>query len=70
MNWQSSRVKPLARIRPTSHASATFDASVLRENILSPKNARPSATPYRPPTSSSPSQHSTEWAKPRSWRLL
>ena len=31
--------------RATSHASATFDASVIRLNILSPKNARPSFTP-------------------------
>jgi hypothetical protein len=28
-----------------SHASATFDASVARLNMLSPKKARPSFTP-------------------------
>jgi hypothetical protein len=45
MNWQSSRVKPPKRIRPTSHASATFDAPGRRDTIDSPKKARPSATP-------------------------
>lgn len=45
MNWQSSSVKPPARSRATSHASATFDASVARENMLSPKKARPSDMP-------------------------
>ena len=29
----------------TSQASATFDASVIRLNMLSPKKARPSFTP-------------------------
>ncbi len=45
MNWQSSRVKPPKRSRATSQASATFDASVRRDTIDSPKKARPSATP-------------------------
>ncbi|CAD7337623.1 hypothetical protein SPHS6_01593 [Sphingobium sp. S6] len=45
MNWQSRRVKPEKRIRAVSHAKATFDASVLRDTMLSPKNAWPSATP-------------------------
>jgi hypothetical protein len=45
MNWQSSRVNPPSRIRATSHASATFEASVARENMLSPKNAPPMARP-------------------------
>ena len=45
MNWQSSRVKPPTLSRATSQASATFDASVMRLNIDSPKNARPSLTP-------------------------
>jgi hypothetical protein len=45
MNWQSSNVKPPYRIRATSQASATFDASVARENMLSPKKARPIAIP-------------------------
>ena len=51
MNWQSSKVYPPAFIRATSQASATFDASVIVLNMLSPKKARPSFTPYRPPTS-------------------
>jgi hypothetical protein len=41
MNWQSSNLKPPMRIRATSQTSATFDASVARENMLSPQNARP-----------------------------
>ena len=45
MNWQSSSVKLPALRRATSHASATFEASVARLNMLSPKNARPSLTP-------------------------
>jgi hypothetical protein len=45
MNWQSSRAKLPAFNRATSHASATFEASVMRLNMLSPKNARPSLTP-------------------------
>ncbi len=35
-----------------------------RENIDSPKNMRPSATPYRPPTSSPSRQVSKECAWP------
>ena len=45
MNWQSSKVKPPTFSRATSQASATFDASVARLNMLSPKKARPSLTP-------------------------
>ena len=45
MNWQSSRVNPPTLSRATSQASATFDASVARLNMLSPKKARPSLTP-------------------------
>ena len=45
MNWQSSKVKPPTFMRATSHASATFDASVIRLNMDSPKKARPSRTP-------------------------
>ena len=45
MNWQSSSAKPPIRIRATSQASATFEASVRRETMLSPKKARPSDTP-------------------------
>jgi hypothetical protein len=45
MNWQSSKVKPPARSRATSQASATFEASLARLNIDSPKNARPSLIP-------------------------
>ena len=67
MNWQSSRVKPPTLSRATSHASATFDASVAVENMLSPKKARPSLTPYSPPTSTPPCHTSTEWAWPVEW---
>jgi len=45
MNWQSSRVNPPTRNRATNQASATFDASVARLTIDSPKNALPSARP-------------------------
>lgn len=45
MNWQSSRVKPPKRMRAVNQASATFDASARRDTMLSPKKARPSATP-------------------------
>jgi hypothetical protein len=45
MNWQSSRVKPPTVSRATNQASATLDASVRAENMLSPKNAPPSFTP-------------------------
>ena len=45
MNWQSSRVKPPTFSRATSQASATFEASGRRENMLSPKKAVPSRTP-------------------------
>ena len=45
MNWQSRRVKPPTLSRATSQASATFEASVIRLNMLSPKKARPSFTP-------------------------
>jgi hypothetical protein len=38
-------VKPPALSRATSQASATFDASVRRLTIDSPKKARPSASP-------------------------
>lgn len=45
MNWQSSSVNRPVRNRATSQASATFDASGMRLNMLSPKNAAPSANP-------------------------
>ncbi len=45
MNWQSSRRKPPILSRATSQASATLDASVRSENMLSPKKAAPSLIP-------------------------
>jgi hypothetical protein len=45
MNWQSSSRNPPTISRATSQASATFDASVRVENMLSPKKAAPSRTP-------------------------
>lgn len=45
MNWQSSNSNPPIRIRATSQTNAVFDASVARENMLSPKNARPITKP-------------------------
>jgi hypothetical protein len=45
MNWQSRSVKLPALSLATSQASATFDASRWRLNMLSPKKARPSFTP-------------------------
>ena len=42
-----------------------LEASVRRLNIDSPPKKPPKVTPYKPPMSSSPSQTSTEWAKPR-----
>lgn len=62
MNWQSSKSNPPLLNRATSQARATFDASVSRLNMLSPKKARPREMPYRPPTSCSPRQHSMLWA--------
>jgi hypothetical protein len=45
MNWQSSRENPPTISRATSQPSATFEASVRVENMLSPKKAPPSFTP-------------------------
>ena len=45
MNWQSSSSAPPIRKAATSHASASFDASVWRENMLSPQNTRSNPTP-------------------------
>jgi hypothetical protein len=45
MNWQSRRAKLPTLKRATSQASATFEASVRRLNMLSPKKARPRFTP-------------------------
>ena len=45
MNWQSNSVKPATFSRAIIQAKATFDESVLRLNMLSPKKAAPSATP-------------------------
>lgn len=58
MNWQSNNSKPPAFNRATNQAKATLEASVSRLNMLSPKKARPSDMPYKPPTSRSPIQHS------------
>jgi hypothetical protein len=51
--WQSIRPNCQRSSWRARCASASFDASVTRANIDSPKNMRPMATPYRPPTSSS-----------------
>jgi len=45
MNWQSSSGNPPTFNRATSQASATFDASLARENMLSPQKAPPMARP-------------------------
>jgi hypothetical protein len=45
MNWQSSSCAPPWRSAATNHASATFEASVRRENMLSPQNTRSKPTP-------------------------
>jgi len=45
MNWQSSRAYPPAIRRATSQAKATFEASGLAENMLSPKKAARRLTP-------------------------
>src|ERR1700692_3215520 len=63
-NWVSSSVKPPIRKRATRCTSATFEASRARLNMLSPKNAPPSFTPYNPPTSTPFWRHSTECAWP------
>jgi hypothetical protein len=67
MNWQSSSVNPPALSRATRCASATFDASVARLNIDSPKKARPSFTPYSPPTRFPFSHVSMLCACPPAW---
>ena len=53
--WQSIRSTCARRSSSTRRFSATFEASRSVLNIDSPKNTRPSATPYRPPTSRSSS---------------
>jgi hypothetical protein len=45
MNWQSSKVKWPTHSLATSQASATFEPSVARLNMDSPKKARPRRTP-------------------------
>jgi hypothetical protein len=45
MNWQSSSSAPPHRSAATSQASATFDASGTRLNMLSPQNTRSKPTP-------------------------
>jgi len=45
VNWQSSNSHLARRIAATSHASATFEASLARLNMLSPQNTRPKPTP-------------------------
>lgn len=45
MNWQSSSVARPRRSAATSQHSATFDASLARENIDSPQNTRSKPTP-------------------------
>ncbi len=45
MNWQSSSSPPPRRIAAISQASATFEASATRENMLSPQNTRSNPTP-------------------------
>ena len=45
MNWVSSSLKPSAINRATRCVRATFEASVRRLNMLSPKKAEPSETP-------------------------
>jgi len=45
LNWQSSNSPPPIRKAATSQASATFDASATRENMLSPQNTRAKPTP-------------------------
>ena len=62
--WQSMSGMSIRASMATSLTSATLDASVSRANIDSPKNIRPIATPYRPPTSSPSRQDSTECAWP------
>ena len=52
--WQSTKWNSRADSVCTSRTTATLEASLAVENMLSPKNARPSETPYRPPTSASP----------------
>ena len=62
--WVSSSTTPPSRIRSTRSTSAALDASLSRWNIDSPLNTRPVSTPYRPPTSRSPSQTSRLCAPP------
>ena len=64
-SWQSISSRPAAIPRSTSRASAVLEASRSRLNIDSPKNTRPSSTPYSPPTSSPSRRTSTLWACPR-----
>jgi hypothetical protein len=45
MNWQSSSSASARLSAATSQASATFDASRSRLNMLSPQNTRSKPTP-------------------------
>jgi hypothetical protein len=45
VNWQSSNSAPPRRSAATSQASATFEASLARLNMLSPQNTRAKPTP-------------------------
>jgi len=45
MNWQSSSSTPARPSAATSQASAIFDASGTRLNMLSPQNTRSKPTP-------------------------
>ena len=64
--WQSMSGMFQSIICAASQAIAIFEPSLSRDTIDSPKNIRPSATPYSPPTSRSPRHTSTEWARPAS----
>jgi len=45
VNWQSSKSASARRSAATSQASATFEASLARLNMLSPQYTRPKPTP-------------------------
>jgi hypothetical protein len=45
MNWQSSKLAPPRRSAATSQASATFEASAARLNMLSPQKTPSNPTP-------------------------
>ena len=68
--WQSMKWKSLLRKWFLRCTNATLEASLMVENMDSPKKQRPRETPYSPPTRRRSYRVSTEWAYPSSWSRM